>query len=94
MLLHEERDNSPPQVEDHIHRGFHGNRLTVQQEGAVTPGADGIESGLLKHGWTADDAQVFDSSLFRDCCFERNGSLHTRYFGDGRIYGKDLVDHD
>ena len=79
------------QGEDHIHRCFDGNRLTIQHVRAISPLLDSVSGGLLEHGLAADDAKVLNDTVFGD-----DGCEHDRAFNaclpcDRRIRGQNFV---
>ena len=57
----------------------------VEEVGAVTPLADGLDGGCGEHGVSADDGQIFDGSGLADDGAHLDGSLNSRLLGEDRI---------
>ena len=72
---------------DYVDGGFHLHWLVVKLKGPVTGLRNGIDSGLLQHGWTTYHAQVLDGSVFRYHGLNDYGPLNPCSSGDSRVYG-------
>ena len=82
------------ELEDHVHGGFHLNRLSIQQVGLVSPGLHGVHRGLSQHGRPADHAQALYSAGPRDGGLQNHRSLNPRGLRDDRIVRDALVDEE
>ncbi len=58
--------------------GFDLGGLAVEQVGVIVGGADGVEGGVLEHGWAAEDVGAFDLAGAGD-----DGLHDDRAFGAG-----------
>ncbi len=69
--------------------GFYLGGLAVEQVGVIVGGADGVESGILEHGWATEDAGAFDLAGAGDGGLHDDGAFGVGDAGDLRIDGAD-----
>lgn len=74
---------------DHGDVGVHSDWAAIEDSGAITPKADGGESGLDEEGIAGDDLERFDRAFGRDEGVEFDAALMVNLYGERGITGLD-----